>query len=140
MTMRPLSAVLTVVLAGCSPVGGAGDGIGECPDAASQSMAALSCADPRAGIDIQAETPVVLTREPLGDVVLGRLSAGKTVRATCFVTAAQTNAGLRGSAVKVHVDDVSGFAATTTFPARGGDRQPIFDMSTRQLTSRLDAC
>lgn len=142
MTMRRLGAVvaLTLVATGCSTVGGGSGDIGECPDALSQSMAALSCADPRAGMDIQAGTPVMLTRQPLGDVVVGRLSAGDIVRATCIETVAQTNAGFRGSAVKVTLDDVSGFAATSTFPTKGGGRQAIFDMSTEQLTSRLDPC
>ncbi len=45
-----------------------------------------------------------------------------------------------GSAIKVDVGDVSGYAAVTDFPKDPADRQTVFDMDAGSLQDRLPSC
>ena len=101
------------------------------------------CRDPVAeppGVRLEARQDVLLSTEPLGDVVTGELSAGQDVTALCLVTTARSNTGVRGSAVRVEVDGMRGYAAATDFPARMADRRPVFDLDPAALRDTLPRC
>jgi hypothetical protein len=83
---------------------------------------------------------VILSDNPLGDVVVGHLAQGDEVTAVCFVRRAQSNAGLFGSAIKVATGDLEGYAAVTDFPEDLADRESTFDLDPETLSDRLPAC
>jgi hypothetical protein len=92
------------------------------------------------GIRVVAQQDVMLSDDPLGDVVVGRLGQGAEVTAWCFVRRAQTNAGFVGSAIKVTTEDLAAYAAVTDFPEDPSDRQTNFDLDEETLRDRLPAC
>jgi len=91
-------------------------------------------------IRVEAQQDVLLSEEPLQDLVLGHLRQGDQVTALCFVRRAQTNMGFFGSAIKVNTGDVTGYAAVTDFPHDPADRKQIFDLDSEDLRNRLPAC
>lgn len=95
---------------------------------------------PRTGLRVEAQRSVLITEEPLGDVVSGELNAGDEATAVCFVSGAQTNTGLRGTAVQVEAGRDSGFVATTDFPADVSNRSMTFDIGEAELRDRLPRC
>ena len=103
------------------------------------SCSSATSSDPE-GVHVEARQDVMLSDDPLGDVVVGELEKGDEVTALCFVRRAQTNAGFFGSAIKVTTGDVTGYAAVTDFPKDPADRQAIFDLEAETLRDRLPAC
>lgn len=91
-------------------------------------------------MQVEARQSVLVSNEPLGDVVEGELAAGDAATALCFVPEAQTNTGATGSAIKIESGRLSGYAAATTLPADAADRAPIFDFSAGDLRERLPSC
>jgi hypothetical protein len=91
-------------------------------------------------VRVEARRDVMVTDTPLGDVVSGTLEHGDEGTASCFVRRAQTNAGFFGSAVKISVGDVSGYAAVTDFPADHAGRTANFDLDEDALRDRLPTC
>ncbi len=89
---------------------------------------------------VEAQQAVLVTNEPLGDVVDGELEAGDAATALCFAPMAQTNTGAVGSAIKVESGWLSGYAAVTTLPAEAADRSPVFDVSEGDLREGLPSC
>jgi hypothetical protein len=89
---------------------------------------------------IEARQAVLVTNEPLSDVVWGELEAGDAATALCFVPEAQTNTGAAGSAVKIESGRLSGYAAVTTLQAGTADREPVFDVSEGDLRNGLPSC
>lgn len=67
------------------------------------TVAACSSASPgdTEGVLVKARQEVMLSDNPLGDVVVGSLKQGDEATALCFVRLAQANTGLLGSAIKV---------------------------------------
>lgn len=92
------------------------------------------------GLQVEAQRTVLVTDEPLGDVVSGELGAGDRVMALCFVGAARTNTGARGTAIRVEAARRSGYVATTDFPDDPADRTMVFDVAEAELRDRLPAC
>ena len=92
------------------------------------------------GVRVEAQQDVIVSETPLGDVVNGTLEKGQSATAVCFVRQATTNAGFSGSAIKVDVGDVSGYAAVTNFPKDPADRQMVFDKDADSLQDRLPSC
>ncbi len=92
------------------------------------------------GIRVEARQAVLVTGQPLGDVVVGVLKAGDAATAVCFVVKAQTNTGAVGSAVKIKSDRLSGYAAVSAFPPDAADRSMIFDVNERDLRERISSC
>lgn len=92
------------------------------------------------GIQVEAQQDVMVSAEPLGDVVNGRLNGGQSATALCFVRQAQTNAGFRGSAIKVDAGSLVGYAAVTDFPDEPTERQMLFDIDEDALRTRLPSC
>jgi hypothetical protein len=103
------------------------------------SCSSDTSSDPE-GVRVEARRDVMLSDNPLGDVVVGDLEQGDEVTALCFVRRAQTNAGFLGSAIKVRTGDLTGYAAVTDFPEDPADRQAIFDLDEEMLRDRLPAC
>ncbi len=95
---------------------------------------------PDEGIRIEARQAVLVTQEPLGDVVTGELEAGDAATAVCFVSEARTNTGAVGSAVMVESGRLAGYASVTTLPAGAADRASVFDVDDNELRERLPAC
>ncbi len=92
------------------------------------------------GMRIEARQAVLVTNEPLGDVVWGELDAGDDATAVCFVPEAQTNTGAAGSAIKIVSTRLSGYAPVTTLQAQVADRAPVFDVSEGDLREGLPSC
>jgi hypothetical protein len=92
------------------------------------------------GLRVEAQQDVLLSEEPLQDVVLGHLTRGDEVSALCFVQRAQTQLGSFGSAIKVNTGDVTGYAAVTDFPHDPADRKQMFDLDAETLRDRLPGC
>jgi hypothetical protein len=103
------------------------------------SCSSATASDP-GGVRVEARQDVMLSDNPLGDVVVGDLERGDELTALCFVRRAQTNAGFFGSAIKVNSGDLTGYAAVTDFPEDPADRQAIFDLDAEALRDRLPAC
>lgn len=97
-------------------------------------------ADDPDGLRVVARSDVDISQDPLQDVVRGSLEAGDDATALCFVERARSQVGLIGSAIKVRVGDVTGYAAVTDFPADPADRQQMFDLDATTLRERLPAC
>ena len=97
-------------------------------------------AGPATGLRVEAQQHVLVTDEPLGDVVSHELQPGDRVTAVCFAGAAQTNTGAEGSAIEIEAGRRSGYAATTDFPEEPSDRSMIFDVTEDRLRERLPAC
>ncbi len=89
---------------------------------------------------IEARQAVLVSNEPLSDVVQGKLEAGDAATALCFVPEAQTNTGATGSAIKIEVGRLSGYAPVTTSEAEVADRAPVFDVSEGDLRENLPSC
>ncbi len=89
---------------------------------------------------VEARQAVLVSNEPLSDVVQGRLEAGDAATALCFVPEAQTNTGATGSAIKIEAGRLSGYAPVTTFEAEVADRAPVFDVSEGDLRENLPSC
>lgn len=106
------------------------------------AVASCSSATPTgsAGVRVEARHDVMLSNNPLGDVAVGDLERGDEVTALCFIRRAQTNAGFFGSAIKVTIGDLTGYAAVTDFREDPADRQAIFDLAAETLRERLPAC
>jgi hypothetical protein len=81
----------------------------------------------------------MITNDPLGDVVMGELTAGDTATAVCFVADAQTNTGAQGSAVRIESGGLSGYAAVADLPQDPADRM-TFDRDEDDLRERLPSC
>jgi hypothetical protein len=92
------------------------------------------------GLRLVAQDDVMLSDTPLGDVQIGRLTAGDEVTALCFVRRAQTNAGFIGSAIQVVSGEGTAYAALTDFPADPADRRATFDVEPDAIGDRLPAC
>lgn len=92
------------------------------------------------GMRVEAQQAVLVTDEPLGDVVSGELEAGDAATALCFVAEAQTNTGAAGSAIKIESGRLSGYAAVASFPADAAGRAMVFDVNERDLWERLPSC
>ncbi len=92
------------------------------------------------GMRVEVRQAVLVTNEPLGDVVRDELQAGDSATAVCFVPEAQTNTGAVGSAVKIESGRLSGYAAVTTLPAEAADRTPVFNVNENDLRERLPSC
>lgn len=120
-------AVPLTVLLCVSTVGACGSG--------SETLAGTAT-----GVQVEAQRRVLVTNEPLGDVVSDELDAGDQVTALCFVRAAQTNTGARGTAIKIKAGRRSGYAPTTDFPVDPSQRSMTFDAPEDELRERLPAC
>lgn len=118
----PLSALLCV-----STLGACGSG--------SESPAGMAT-----GLPVEALQRVLVTDEPLGDVVSHELDAGDQATALCFVRVAQTNTGARGTAIKIKAGRRFGYASTTDFPEDPSERSMTFDVPEDELRERLPAC
>lgn len=92
------------------------------------------------GVDVQARQDVLVSQEPLGDLVIGTLEKGASATALCFVRHATTGTGLDGSAIRVQAGDLVGYAAVSDFPPDPADRQMLFDAGEDSLRDRLPAC
>lgn len=92
------------------------------------------------GVRVEAQRHVLLSDNPLGDVVVGDLEKGDDVTALCCVRRAQANAGSFGSSVQVKAGDVTAYSAVTDFPEDPSDREAIFDLDAETLHDRLPAC
>lgn len=92
------------------------------------------------GIRVEARQTVLVTDEPLGDVVDGEMKAGDTALASCYVAEAKTNTGAVGAAVKVESGGLAGYAAVTNFPDDPADRVMVFDLDDSDLRAALPAC
>lgn len=92
------------------------------------------------GIRVVAQEDVVISQEPLQDVVRGHLRSGDDAIATCFVRRARSQVGAIGSAIQISVGDVTGYAAVTDFPEDPADRRQMFDLDAETLRQRLPAC
>jgi hypothetical protein len=107
-------------------------------------LAVASCSSSTSGdyggVRVEAQQDVMLSDNPLGDVVVGHLARGEEVTAWCLVRRAQTNAGFFGSAIKVTTEDLAAYAAVTDFPEDPSDRQANFDLDERTLRDLLPAC
>jgi hypothetical protein len=107
-------------------------------------VAVASCSSPGSddfgGVRVEAQREVVLSDNPLGDVVVGHVERGEEVTAWCFVRLAQTNAGFVGSAIKVTTEDLVAYAAVTDFPEDPSDRQSNFDRDEKVLRDLLPSC
>ena len=97
-------------------------------------------AAPGAELRLEAQQDVLVTEQPLGDVVSRDLEAGDVVTALCFVSAAQTNTGARGTAVRTEAGRRPAYVATTDLPDDLADRMPVFDVGEAELRDRLPAC
>ena len=104
------------------------------------SCSSETSSDPAGVVGVEARQEVMLSVDPLGDVVVGELAQGDEVTALCFVRRAQSNAGVFGSAIKIRTGDLTGYAAVTDFPEDPADRQAIFDLDAERLRDRLPAC
>lgn len=92
------------------------------------------------GIRVEARQTVLVTDEPLGDVVQGELEAGDAATALCFVAQARTNTGAAGAAMKIKYGRLAGYAAVTDFPDDPADRVMLFDVNDTDLRARLPIC
>ena len=97
-------------------------------------------ADSAHGIRVEALQTVLVTDEPLGDVVGGEMETGDTAIAVCFVAEARTNTGAAGAAVKIESDGLSGYAAVTDFPDDPAAQQMVFDVNDSDLRAGLPSC
>lgn len=89
---------------------------------------------------VEARQAVLVTDEPLGDVVRGELEAGDAATALCFVAEARTNTGAAGSAIKIQSGRLLGYSAVTDFPAEAADRETVFDVNEGDLREGLPSC
>lgn len=103
-------------------------------------LVACSGEDSDDGIGVEAQQPVLVANEPLGDIVEGQMEAGDTATALCFVAEASTNTGATGAAIKIKARGLSGYAAVTTFPDDPGDRVMVFDINASELRAGLPSC
>ena len=92
------------------------------------------------GMLVTARLPVLVTNEPLGDVVQGALEPGDAATAVCFVPVAQTNTGATGAAVMIQSSRLTGYAAVTDFPEAAEDRAMVFDADDTELEEALPSC
>jgi len=92
------------------------------------------------GVQLQVVRPVILTTEPLGDVVVDQLTEGQQVTGICLVAEAGTNAGVHGSSVRVRTETAEGFAATSTLQEQVHARRPIFDPDPTEPAQELRPC
>lgn len=92
------------------------------------------------GIRVEARQTVLVTDEPLGDVVDDELEAGDAATALCYVADARTNTGAAGAAVKINSGGLSGYAAVTDFPDDPADRVMVFDVNDSDLRAGLPSC
>ena len=129
MTRRARLALVTLVAATCVAAC-----LGGCA-AGSQTRAGTDT-----GLQLHVRQSVLVTDEPLGDVVTDQLDAGEQVTAVCFVRAARTNTGARGTAIRISTGRRSGYAATTDFADPPSARTMTFDVSEDELRRRLPAC
>lgn len=97
-------------------------------------------ADSAEGIRVEARQAVLVTDEPLGDVVQGKLEAGDAATALCFVPEARTNTGATGAAIKIKAGGLSGYAAVTDFPDDPADQVMVFDVNDSDLRAELPSC
>ena len=67
---------------------------------------------------------------------LHQIGITPSATALCFVAAARTNTGTRGTAIKVK----AGYVATTDLPDAPPDRRMTFDLGESALGDRLPAC
>lgn len=91
-------------------------------------------------IEVEARQDVLVSEEPLGDVVVGTLKAGDAAAALCYVEEAQSNAGVTGSAIKIESRDLTGYAAVTDLPEGAANRTMLFDVDQDSLRSGLPTC
>ena len=107
-------------------------GTGEDPD---------TPADPAGGgVQVEARQDVVVSEDPLGEVVTGELEAGDTATATCFVAYAEPETGAEGSAIRVESGDVSGYAQIADFSDDNDDPIMSFDLDESELREQLESC
>ena len=92
------------------------------------------------GTPVEARLAVLVTDEPLGDVVQGELEPGDAATAVCFVPMARTNTGATGAAVKIRAGGLTGYAAVTDFPEAAADRAMVFDVDETDLENALPSC
>ena len=97
-------------------------------------------ADSAEGIRIEARQTVLVTDEPLGDVVHGKLEAGNEPAALCYVAEARTNRGVADAAIKITSGGLSGYTAVTDFRDDPADRVMVFDVNDSDLRARLPSC
>lgn len=129
-----LLLALAGVLGGCGGAGGHGRHGGPGGQGADRSIG------PSHGVSVRARDDVRVSRAPLGDVVVGTLEKGRTATAVCFVRAARTSTGRRGSAVRVEAGRLTGYVPVTDFPAHRADRRPVLDPDGDTLRRRLPPC
>lgn len=92
------------------------------------------------GVRVTAAREVWVGRSPLGDVVVASLAAGDSATASCFEARAQTNGGATGSAVRVEVGDVSGYAAVAIRDPETDGRVTFLEQSETWLRDHLPGC
>lgn len=96
--------------------------------------------DPAGGVQVEARQDVVVSEDPLGEVVTGELEAGDTATAVCFVAYADPETGTEGSAIRVDSGDVSGYAPVADFSEEPDDPIPTFDLDESDLREQLASC
>jgi hypothetical protein len=89
---------------------------------------------------VTATRDLTVSANPLGDTGTGSLGAGESATADCFVASATTNTGAKGSAVRVTVEDVSGFAAVAIRDPESGELVAFLEQSEKWLRGRLPEC
>ena len=132
MRRTVVTGLCLVVLAA---LGGCGDDVTGSPE--DGGLLAGGDAD---GVDVRARQDVLVSKAPLGDVVLGTLEEGASATALCFVRHATTGTGLDGAAIRVQAGELVGYAAVSDFPPDPADRQMLFDVGEESLRDRLPAC
>ncbi|KRF08622.1 hypothetical protein ASH00_02665 [Arthrobacter sp. Soil782] len=91
-------------------------------------------------MEISALQDVLISLEPLEDVMVGMIREGDVATALCFVPEAQTQAGDTGSAVRIEAGQDTGYVPVTNFPPDPADRTNLFDVGEDALRTKLPTC